>query len=264
MASNSFKHLAIHLTIILILSAGIILGFFYVYLPNATNHGQMVDVPSLEGMNLNDIEDMLDKKNLRFQVSDCTFVKDKKPLSILSQYPRAGTQVKENRRIYISVAAQSPPKVKMPNLIDASLKNAQLVCQSYDLNLKNIKYAPHFAKNAILKQFWGTHEIKPGTLLPKGSEINVLVGDGLSSSKVPMPNLVGISYSEAGGILEVLELSLGSTVYDPTSTEDEGTIIKQKPTFVREDSIQRGQMIDVWVSGQDPKSEPMAEEEPAD
>lgn len=263
MANNSFKHLAIHLSIILLLSAGIVLGFFYIYLPSATNHGQTVEVPSLEGMNLNDLEVFLEKKNLRFQVSDCTFVKDKKPLTILSQYPKPGTKVKENRRIYISIAAQSPPKVKMPNLIDASLKNAQLVLQSYDLQLGKVKMVPHFAKNAVLKQYWGTHEINAGESLPKGSIINLVIGDGLSNSKVPMPNLVGINFSEAGGILEALELGLGSVVYDPDSEEDEGTIIKQKPTFVREDSIQRGQIIDVWVSGTDPKSEPIAEEEPA-
>ncbi len=252
MANSSFKHLAIHLSIILLLSIGIVLGFFYLYLPNATNHGQTVDVPNLEGMNMSVLEDYLTKKNLRYQVSDCTFVKDKKPLTILSQYPKPGTKVKENRRIYISIAAASPPKVKMPNLLDASLKNAQLVLQSYDLILGKVHFVPHFAKNAVLKQFWGSHEIKPGTPLPKGSIINVVIGDGLSSGKIPIPNLVGINYSEAGGILEALQLELGSKQYDESSEEDAGTIIKQRPAFAMGDSIERGQIIDVWVSGQDP------------
>jgi len=253
LANTSSKPLLIHLSIILLLSIGIILSFFYLYLPNATNHGETVEVPSLEGMSIEDLEDFLDKKNLRYQVSDCTFVKEKKPLTILSQYPKPGTKVKENRRIYVSVAALSPPKVKMPDLIDASLKNAQLVLQSYDLILDKVNFVPHFAKNAVLKQFWGEKEIKHGTMLPKGSKINVLVGDGLSTSKVLLPNLVNISFSEAGGILESLQLELGSVSWDENSTEEAGTIIRQKPTFVMGDSIQRGQIIDIWVAGSDPK-----------
>lgn len=253
MKGTTIGSILIHLFIILLVSVGIVLGFFYLYLPSATQHGQTEEVPNLEGMNVKDVEDYLERKSLRFQVSDCTYVKEKRPLTILSQYPKAGSKVKENRRIYISVAAMSPPKVKMPNLIDASLKNAQLVLQSYDLVLKNVKYVPHFAKNAVLKQFWGTKEIKPGDYLPKGSIINVVVGDGLSSSKVSLPNLVGSSYTEAGGILEALELNLGSVVWDESSTEEAGTIIKQKPAFAHGDSIQRGQIVDVWVAGYDPK-----------
>lgn len=235
------------------MSVGIVLGFFYLYLPSTTNHGQTEEVPNLEGMNVKDIEDYLERRSLRYQISDCTYVKEKRPLTILSQYPKAGSRVKENRRIYISVAALSPPKVKMPNLIDASLKNAQLVLQSYDLVLKNVKYVPHFAKNAVLKQYWGTKEIKPGDYLPKGSIINVVVGDGLSSGKIALPNLVGTSYTEAGSILDALELNLGSVVWDESSSEEAGTIIKQKPSFALGDSISRGQMVDIWVAGIDPK-----------
>ena len=251
--ANNYKFLLLHIVIILLLSVGIVVTFFYVYLPNTTNHGETVEVPGLEGMSMKDIETFLDKKSLRFQVSDCTYVKGKRPLTILSQYPKPGTQVKENRRIYLSVAALSPPKVKMPCLIDASLKNAQLVLQSYDLILEKVKTAPHFAKNAVLKQFLGGREIKCGEYIPKGSKINVVVGDGLGSAKVLIPNLIGTNYSEAGSILEDLQLGVGSTIYEESSNEEAGTIIKQKPTFEMGDSIQKGQIIDVWVAGRDPK-----------
>ncbi|MBC7389562.1 MAG: PASTA domain-containing protein [Opitutaceae bacterium] len=251
--ANNYKYLLLHIVIILLLSIGIVITFFYVYLPNTTNHGETVEVPGLDGMNLKDLETFLDQKSLRYQVNDCTYVKGKKPLTILSQYPKAGTKVKENRRIYVSVTAVSPPKVKMPNLIDASLKNAQLVLQSYDLILDKIKFVPHFAKNAVLKQYLGTKEIKPGEYLPKGSLINIVVGDGLGTAKVLIPNLVGSNISEAGGILESLQLEIGSVSWEETSSEESGTIIKQKPSFAMGDSIQKGHIIDVWVAGSDPK-----------
>lgn len=262
MAKSSFKSVLLHLAIILLFCVGIVVGFFYWYLPSTTNHGETVEVPKLEGKSLADLEELLERKSLRYQVSDCTYVKGKRPLTVLSQYPKPKTLVKENRRIYVSIAAVSPPKVKMPNLIDASLKNAQLVLKSYDLVLGSYKSVPHFAKNAVLKQFLGTREIKPGEFIPKGSVINVLVGDGLSSTKVLIPNLIGSSYSEAGGILDALQLELSVVGWDPSSTEEPGTIIKQKPAFVRGDSIPRGQIVDVWVAGADPKAVTTEEETP--
>jgi eukaryotic-like serine/threonine-protein kinase len=264
LAANGIKSLLVHLLLILLLSVCLVLTFFYFYLPNATLHGKTEEVPNLEGMKASDLDEFLDQKSLRYQVSDCTYVKDKKPLTVLSQYPKPGTLVKDNRRIYITVAAMSPPKVKMPNLIDASLKNAQLVLQSYDLNLDKVKFVPHFAKNAVLKQFWGTREIKSGEMIPKGSSINLIVGDGLSASKILTPNIVGISFSEAGGILDALQLEVGSVTWDETSTEEAGTIIRQKPAYVFGDSIQKGQIVDIWVAGVDPKENAKTANEPVE
>lgn len=109
----------------LLVAAGIIvllaLLYFYAYLPAITNHGETITVPSIEGMHINELEDFLVKRNLRYEVSDSSYSDQYPPLTVLKQYPHAGSKVKENRKIYISVNRINPPTVPMPNLVDGSL-----------------------------------------------------------------------------------------------------------------------------------------------
>src|SRR5436190_20187116 len=76
-------------------------GYFYVYLPSATNHGESITVPDLTGMKLEELNTFLGEHELRFEVDDSTYSEDYPPLTVLRQFPRAGSTVKENRMIYI-------------------------------------------------------------------------------------------------------------------------------------------------------------------
>ena len=49
------KHLAIVTAILLL----IIVGFFYVYLPIVTNHGDSISVPNLEGKDSADLDEFM-------------------------------------------------------------------------------------------------------------------------------------------------------------------------------------------------------------
>ena len=53
-----FKHL------LLIVGAGLllVLGFFYVYLPMSTHHGETITVPKVTGMNVADLENYLEER----------------------------------------------------------------------------------------------------------------------------------------------------------------------------------------------------------
>ena len=41
--------------------------------------------------------------------------------------------MKENRKIYLTINSKVPPKIKDANIINGSVKNAQLILKSYDL-----------------------------------------------------------------------------------------------------------------------------------
>ena len=76
-----------------------VFGFFYVYLPITTNHGETIVVPKVTGMNQADLEDYLDERNLDYLVDDSTYNASIKPGTVMQQEPRAGEQVKEGRKI---------------------------------------------------------------------------------------------------------------------------------------------------------------------
>ncbi|HNI15217.1 MAG TPA: PASTA domain-containing protein, partial [Cyclobacteriaceae bacterium] len=105
----------------------IMILYFYVYLPQVTNHGETITVPNVVGMNYSELEDFLGNLDLRYEVGDSTYSGNYPPLTVLKQYPPAGAKVKENRMIDITLNQLMPPNVPVPNLIDGSLIDADAV-----------------------------------------------------------------------------------------------------------------------------------------
>ena len=116
---NSIKDVLIHLGIVLTLGVTILVVFFYMYLPSVTNHGETITVPDLEGIHIDEIDEFLTKRNLRYEVfTDSGYTDEYEPLTILKQYPNPGSKVKESRKVFLTLNALNPPKVKMPDLVD--------------------------------------------------------------------------------------------------------------------------------------------------
>ncbi|WP_210490331.1 PASTA domain-containing protein [Rufibacter aurantiacus] len=246
-----FKHLFIMAAIVLVL----LFLFFFVYLPSTTNHGETISVPNLAGMSVEELEDFLADKDLRFYVSDSTYEQGKQPFTVITQEPKAGEKVKEGRKIYVSINMKNPPLIKMPKLIEGSVKNAEMILKSYDLNLGDIKYVPDLAENSILRQFVNGREIKPGEPVAKGSRIDLEVGNGLGNTELEVPLLVGMPIDEATMLVTGQGLQIGSVSYmEAPNGEANGTVLKQRPTTTDsvKTMIRTGQFIDIWVAGPQP------------
>jgi eukaryotic-like serine/threonine-protein kinase len=250
--TSSKKDVLIHIGIMLSLLAIIVLSFFFIYLPATTNHGESITVPDLSGMKVDAVEEFLESRDLRYEINDSTFISNKPASIVLTQYPRAGEKVKENRKIYITVTTNNPPNVEMPKLVDISLKSAQMLLQSYELQEGSIKYVPNLAQNLVLKQEFNGKEIAPGTKLPKGSKIDLTVGDGVGKDDFALQNVVGMTLEEAKVVIEGSNLVIGSILYDANSSEPTGTVIKQNPAA--DNNIRVGEVVDLWVSGTGPDS----------
>ncbi|WP_242928635.1 PASTA domain-containing protein [Pontibacter vulgaris] len=250
--ANSFVDVLKHLVIMAAIVAMLVAGFFYVYLPSTTNHGESISVPKITGMQLPDAEEYLDDQNLLYFVNDSSYSPDRKPFEILTQDPAPGAKVKEGRKIYVSVNMKNPPMIKMPKLIDGSVKNAELILKSYDLRKGQITYVPDLQQNAVLKQFVNGREIKPGEMIPKGSVVDLHVGDGLGNTEFEIPDVVGMPVDEASVLLVGQGLQIGNIIYEPGSTEDPGTIVRQRPFAEVGAKIRVGELVDLWVAGEEP------------
>lgn len=242
-----------HLVLIIGLAALLLLGFFYLYLPLTTNHGQTITVPDLNGMRVTEIEDFLAQSDLDYFIEDSSYTPGAKPLTVFSQYPQAGAKVKNGRKIYLSIYASTPPMVKMPNLLGRSLMNAQSELESYGLLLGEVEYVPDLQQNAVLKQLYRRQTIAEGGRVPKGSRIDLVVGDGLGTQEFDVPDLKGKPLDEAEVELSGNGLQVGAIVYDEASTEAPGTILRQKPEAGNK--IRTGDVVDVWVAEAKPEEE---------
>jgi eukaryotic-like serine/threonine-protein kinase len=251
---NSKIGLAIHAALIALLVAIVALGFFYIYLPNATNHGQTLTVPDLSKMTITEVESYLENVELRFEVSDSGYNSDFPPLTVIAQYPLPEATVKLNRKIYLTLNRANPPTVKLPNILDGSLKNAELIFGSLDLRIGEVKYVPDLATNAVLKIFVDGKEITKeqidrGKEVVKGQVIDMEVGNGLGNSQMIVPDLVGMPLEEVEQYLLGIGLGVGRVQYVDTVGVELGVVIRQNPKQERGTVIQQGDIIDLWVAG---------------
>ena len=267
---NSWRDVLIQLALMVAIAVVFLLGFFYVYLPNTTNHGETITVPDLEGIPLDELDEFLTDRNLRFEINKVSgFSSQYPPLAVLKQFPLPNSKVKENRKIYISLNAKEPPKVRMPQLVDGSVKNAQVVLKSYDLLLGEITYASDMALNAVLKQLYQGKPISEGASVPKGAKIDLIVGDGLGNQVFNAPTLIGLTYEDAEFSVIGQGLKVGDVHYeedgkatievksaDGAVTYQEqsmplGTVFKQSPSADKK--IKIGDYIDLWIVGSEPE-----------
>jgi beta-lactam-binding protein with PASTA domain len=238
-----------HLIIIAVAAVLLVLGFFYVYLPITTNHGETITVPKVTGMKLADLEDYLDERNLAYFVDDSSYNPSTTPFTVLTQDPAPGEKVKEGRKIYLQVSMKNPPVIKMPKLTDGSVKNAQLILKSYDLVVGQIQLVPDLAQNAVLKQLVNGKEIKPGAPIAKGTKVDLVVGDGQGNQEFAVPNLVNMPQDEATTLLVGQGLQVGE-VFEQAVEEGQtaGTVVRQRPAPGPDATIRMGQLVDLWIA----------------
>lgn len=237
------------ITLSIIFGLFILLGalFLKVYLPIYTNHGETVSVPDLSGYTFEEGVTFLESSGLQYEVSiDSSFSMEEKPLAILKQIPDADSQVKRGRRIYLTLNARNPPMLKMPNLINSLLKNAQEILANMGLERGDILYVPDIGINVVLGQKYQGVEIREGTEIPKGSKIDLMVGDGLGNQILTVPDLVGMDEIDAEFLILGSSLRVGEKYFESNDSVLPGKIFRQSPNA--NEQVKTGELIEIWIA----------------
>lgn len=251
-STNSKKDVYTHITIIVLLLLVLFFGFFFLYLPWSTNHGEAITVPNLKGLSIEEAEDLLDDRNLEFEVTDSTFTPNLKPLTVLSQYPLENSKVKQGRKIYLTINTETAPMIKLPKLTEMSVRSAEQQLLVSGLLKPDLEYQNDIRENEVLEVKYQGTKMEAGTLIAKGSKITLVVGNGTGDTEIDVPCVEGIGFDEAQIIIKGSGLQIGTIIYDPTSTEAEGVIFRQNPGCNEGGKIRSGEMIDIWISGKQP------------
>lgn len=244
--NNSFKGLLIHIGIMITIVVVFVILFFYVYLPYSTNHGESITVPNVLGMKADELESFLENKDLKYEVIDSVYTTKFPPYSVVKQYPEEGYQVKEGRKINITLNRKSPELVKMPQLVGTSVKNAQLIAQTHGLFVE-IKYVPNKYQNLVLRQLIDEKEVTEGTPIYQGTKVVIEAGDPSQDKEFPIPNYIGQDIEEVKIAIKGQGLQLAEPISDP-SEEPAGTVTRQRPESGTDKFIKSGETVYLWVS----------------
>ncbi|MEM6815216.1 MAG: PASTA domain-containing protein [Bacteroidota bacterium] len=241
---NTLKDLFAHFAVIIMIIVFAVIFIFYTWLPVSTNHGETITVPNVIGLTLEELDDFLGKRNLRFEVTeDSSYSVNAVPLEILRQVPEPNTKVKENRKIYVTINAKNPPKVRMPKVEDLSLKSAQMTLKSYDLKLGEIKYVPDVFWGVVHEAQMNGREVLEGEFIEKGSVIDLVAGNGYGNTEFRSPTLTGLVLEEATFAIIGSGLKVGKIFY----------VSKNIAAFIDSDTTIYREIAPGAIQDQDPK-----------
>jgi len=213
-----------------------------------TRHGSGIPVPQLKGMSVEKAMSLLQEQGFDYKI-DSVYVLDEKPGAVVVQDPDPGTFVKENRTIYLTVVTRLAPLVALPDLEPYTYREAEATIANYGLKVGDTTYRSDIA-NHVLEVRFGGQVIKPGTRLPKGSKIDLVLGNGQGPSEVEIPDLTNQELNEAKFAIKGAGLTVGTITFQGAIT-DSTTVVVVGQMPMKSDSTSKvsiGTRIDLTVS----------------
>ncbi len=230
----------------------LVVTLLFFWLKIYTHHGRAYAVPDFYGMTIEEVTQIVNEKEFRFKIIDSVFKNQALPGTVVDQNPFPGFRVKENRTIFLTINATNPEMVKMPNVVGVSLRQAMAILETHGLEVGRLKYVPDIAMNNVLRQQYKGKEIVTGELIIKGSAVELVLGEGLSSVEVSVPDFTGLMYNYAKGKIVESSFNVGALIFDRTVLTLQDTLAsfvwRQRPESVKTASIRLGSTIDLWFT----------------
>lgn len=237
------------------LAALIVVGFIMallIWLNFYTRHGQSRPVPSFIGLTMNQTVQLAKKSKLKYQIIDSVYTSEVLRGCIAEQNPVPGFKVKKKRNIMLTINAFNPEMVAMPNLLNLPKRQAIALIESSGLQMGISRYTPDISFDVVLKQIYDGKEIQEGDSIQKGSEIDLVLGKGLSNQKTYVPDLIGINIESARNKIMGASLTLVTSIFDNTVITGQDSadafVYKQNPDFSVDATLQLGSSIYLWLT----------------
>ncbi len=236
-----------------ILLAFLVIFIFLQLLGVITKHGQYLTVPSVMGQKTGEAVKFLEAKGFEVVIQDSLYTDTAQMGIVLKQLPDPNSTVKINRTVFLTVNRVTLPLIEMPALEDKTLAFALDIMKRAHLKLGDTVYKPDFMRGSVLEQRYRGNSINPGTKIPWGSSIDLVIGSGLDEQLILVPSLIGLSFAEAKIVLDQNGILIGATVVEPGVTDTAAAFVYQQspPRFNEQKEpvyIQSGQLMDIWIS----------------
>lgn len=148
------------------------------WLDSYTEHGKVIPVPDVCGMPLGDAAETLRAKNLDFEIVDYKYVKGVDADKVLEQRPLANANVKNGRKIELTMSSSHVPMQVIPDVIDnCSLREAEARLRASGFKLGNtVKVVGE--KDWVYSLMLGKDTLRNGKSIPAGSTVVLVIGSG--------------------------------------------------------------------------------------
>ncbi|MFW5686945.1 MAG: PASTA domain-containing protein, partial [Halanaerobium sp.] len=142
---------------------------------------------------------------------------------IVSQQPAPGERVKQSRPLYITVS-KGAQQVEIPDFVDSSLREALIELDNLSLESGDIQYIFRLSEEpgTVINQIPAA-----GAEVEKGSEVTLFVSRGERDISSRMPDLTGLSQSEAFNLIRENGLNIGQVSVESSDRFANSQVISQ-------------------------------------
>lgn len=225
------------------------------YLKGYTDHNKSITVPDLKEMTLEEVENVLETKKLRYAILDSSsYYPDLPANAVINHSPAPGQKVKEKRKIYLEVNRTTPPMVSFPSWENYPQRKTVIdKIESLGFKVgKEVRVSCEHTDYVTDLKYEG-ESVTEGMLIPKGSPIDIHLCDGFGNTRLVIPDLFGKSLLEAKLILEAYSLALGKIEADGSVNDSLSAFVYyQSPPHDGISTIRMGEAIDVYITQNQP------------
>lgn len=237
--SNIFKLIAwlTIFTLFLLFSSVLLLGaqaFKATALPE-------INLPDFKGMSFKEAEKRAEKLGLKMKISGEEYSDEMPEGMILEHQPQAGTRTKAGRTIY-AIISKGVAVVTVPNLINQKETEAEATLAAFQLRLgkKQYVHSEEVPLGIVIDQTPAAN-----TKVAVDETVDIIVSAGLLKSKIPMPDLKGMSLSEAIKTLENAKLRIRKIDRSYSQYFEKDSVTFQSPPAGEE--VEYGLPVDINV-----------------
>lgn len=199
-------------------------GFGLAALLHSCSSGpQDVPLPNFVGQNYDDVKNNPAYKNFKF-ITETKNDSSQKAGIILNQNPKAGTVVKSNSDVTLTINAGGK-MVTIPDLTnktqDEAVSNLQQLNLTYDvLPVEDANVAKGYVQNT---------DPPAGTQVAEGSKVSVYVSTGSTGEKVAVPAVIDETLDAAKKDLAAAGLTVGKITTKDDTGKPKDTVIETTP-----------------------------------
>tara|TARA_X000000368_G_scaffold21687_1_gene16880 strand:- start:1225 stop:1944 length:720 start_codon:yes stop_codon:yes gene_type:complete len=220
------KKLIKSLSIFVLTGILVLIAFNFVLMPLYINARNIVVIPDLEGLTLEEANQLSKSEGIEVVVADTIFTNDLNPNIVLEQFPSSGKEVKLGRSIKVKIT-QFNQKIVVPSLLGKTLRAAEIQLDQEGIELDSIYYSfsSKYPKGIVSWQSPTENDS-----IRKGFGVRIEVSNGLAPNDlVDVPDFQGIFLNEALKIIQEKGFFEGKIQYIENKKFLPNTVLNQSP-----------------------------------
>ena len=199
-----------------------------------------IEVPDFTGRTVEEAQEIAESKELDVDVVKYEESDEYKTGEVMDQDPPAGEKVKKNTTIKLTVSKGSDESV-VPQVVGLSEKDAKKLLEESEYEVEvRVVTAPQ-TEGIVVNQSPGA-----GEKAKKGDTVTIDVSDGEGKEEGEVPNLIGLTESQAKSAITDAGFEVGNVSEESSSDYKPGLVIDQE--YPSGTELEKGKSIGFTIS----------------